>query len=248
MARKAKAVKMVLPNKAALDISAKGFGAELRMQDQAVVLWVEERDEDAPPLKGRPKDDTVRLVIEHPLENAKHVFVPQLCPEPGDVMGDRIFRAPAIVVSNHEVAIAIIVDVDDLYMPISYRTWLDYDHPARTITFGVGQYREKGHVFYERAPSERYEAHDAFEVRRIRRHGRLRVLLLPPAIPHPGRGHAEGVLEMRGMAARHDVEAVLHAFAGPSRTTRDGPTACGSPCASKAIRRSRRARRCASST
>lgn len=157
MARKAKAVKMVLPNKAALDISAKGFGAELRMQDQAVVLWVEERDEDAPPLKGRPKDDTVRLVIEHPLENAKHVFVPQLCPEPGDVMGDRIFRAPAIVVSNDEVAIAIIVDVDDLYMPISYRTWLDYDHPARTITFGVGQYREKGHVFYERAPSERYD-------------------------------------------------------------------------------------------
>lgn len=160
MARRTKALKWVLPNVAVLDIAAKGFGAELRMQGDALVLFAEAHDDDLPPRKGRPKDDTLRLVIQHPLENAKHVFVPQLCPEPGDVMGDRIFRAPAIIVANDDLALAIIVDVDDLPEPMSYRTWLDYDHPARTITFGVGQYREKGHVFYERAPSERYDGEE----------------------------------------------------------------------------------------
>lgn len=143
---------MILPNGSRLRVAADGPGAEIRIEEGAFVLWVDAVDSETSSPAG---DNTVRLVIEHPISSAKHVFVPQLAPEPGDVMGDRIFRAPAIVVGDDEVAFAIVVDIDDLDAPISYRTWLDYDHPARTITFGAGEYREKGHVFYEREPGHR---------------------------------------------------------------------------------------------
>jgi hypothetical protein len=94
--------------------------------------------------------DTLELTLEHPITNATHVWVPHLTPEDGHVMGDAIFRSPAIILADDSVAVALIPDLDDVRDAAGFRVWLDYDHPRRTVTLAAGAYREDGHVFYRR--------------------------------------------------------------------------------------------------
>lgn len=97
-------------------------------------------------LRGRGPSS---IVVNHDVEGATNVFVPHLTPSPGNVMGDWIFRCPAIVVGNDSMAKAFVVDVDDL-AAAKHPTWLDYDHPRREITLAAGGYRHEGHVFFVR--------------------------------------------------------------------------------------------------
>ncbi|WP_394841048.1 hypothetical protein LZC95_28730 [Pendulispora brunnea] len=99
------------------------------------------------------EDAAIELAIEHPFANAKHVWVPHLTPEEGYVMGDAIFRSPAIVLADDALALAFVPDLDDVRDVANagaYRVWLDCDHPRRTVTMAAGAYREEGHVFYVR--------------------------------------------------------------------------------------------------
>ena len=99
------------------------------------------------------EDAAIELAIEHPFTDAKHVWVPHLAPEEGYVMGDAIFRAPAIVLADEALALAFVPDVDDVANARGYRVWLDYDHPRHTLTMAAGAYRQEGHVFYVREPA-----------------------------------------------------------------------------------------------
>ncbi|MBS2020422.1 MAG: hypothetical protein JST00_46625 [Deltaproteobacteria bacterium] len=152
MAETLQTLTVELPNGTSLLVSARGPSVQVHLEGNALVL-------SAPPgvdgAVAGEDDSTLELSIVHPIHVTSHVWVPQLTPEPGDVMGDRIFRAPAIILAGEGLALAIVVDVDDLHHAVSHRTWLDYDHPRRTLTFGAGDYAEKGHVFYERRASER---------------------------------------------------------------------------------------------
>ncbi len=99
-------------------------------------------------LRGRgPRE----IVVRHEVKNATSVFVPHLTPSAENVMGDWIFRCPAIVVANGSVAKAFVVDVDDL-AAAKHPTWLDYDHARREITLAAGAYRHEGHVLFVRDP------------------------------------------------------------------------------------------------
>jgi len=91
-------------------------------------------------------------VVRHAIQNPAHVWVPHLTPEPGNVIGDWVFRSPAVLVANREIAIALIVDVDDVRRAAGFRAWLDYDHPRSTVVLGAGAYRQEGHVFFVREP------------------------------------------------------------------------------------------------
>jgi hypothetical protein len=97
-------------------------------------------------LRGR---GPTMLDVHHDVENATNVFVPHLTPSAENVMGDWIFRCPAIVVGNGVLAKAFVVDIDDL-AAAKHPTWLDYDHPRREITLAAGAYRHEGHVFFVR--------------------------------------------------------------------------------------------------
>lgn len=101
--------------------------------------------------KDGEQELVLRGPIQHPIANAEHVWVPHLTPNEGNVIGDWVFRCPAIIIADRQRAIAFIVDVGDLG---TSRTWLDYDHPKRTITIGSG-YRSDGHVFFVREPTSR---------------------------------------------------------------------------------------------
>jgi hypothetical protein len=94
------------------------------------------------------------LVMRHAIEKAKHIWIPHLAPEAGYVMGDHAFRSPAIIVADERVALAIIPELDDVGTGYrtDWRTWLDYDHPARTIRVAAGDYEVVDHVLYRSRP------------------------------------------------------------------------------------------------
>jgi hypothetical protein len=96
--------------------------------------------------------DGVELAIEHPIRRPRHLFVPHLSPEDGQVAGDVVFRAPAFVIADERVALAFVVDLDDVRDARGVRLYLDYDHRARRLVFGAGDYAQEGHVFYRRRP------------------------------------------------------------------------------------------------
>ncbi len=137
--------RLELPGGASLDVSARG--------PRATVRW----DGDALALGGVPsgdgRDDTTALVVRHRMGRPRHVWVPHLTPQPGNVIGDAVFRAPAIVLADEAVALALVPDLDDVGAADGWRAWADYDHPASTVTLAAGAYRVDGHVFFAREPA-----------------------------------------------------------------------------------------------
>lgn len=97
----------------------------------------------------------VGVMVVHPINDAVHVWVPHLTPSDGNVVGDWVFRSPAVIVANQSRAMAYVPDLDDVatVRAAGEQVWLDYDHEARAITVAVGSYRHDGHVFFVRETS-----------------------------------------------------------------------------------------------
>jgi hypothetical protein len=91
--------------------------------------------------------------VVHSIEHPRHVWVPHLTPDDANVIGDAVFRSPAVIVADGTKAIAFIPDLDDVAAASGWRAWLDYDHPRRTVTLAAGAYRTEGHVFFAREPA-----------------------------------------------------------------------------------------------
>jgi hypothetical protein len=95
--------------------------------------------------------------LEHHLTTPRHIWVPHLSPEPGFVIGDHAFRSPAIILADERITLILIPEISDVEAArqADLRVWLDYDHPARTITAAVGDYEVGGfHVGYQAKPVE----------------------------------------------------------------------------------------------
>jgi hypothetical protein len=140
--------RLTLENGATLEVETRGAGADVRLEDGALVLSSREvgtHDEGG--------DDTIELRVRHPIAKAEHVWVPHLTPEPGNVIGEWVFRSPAIIVADASIAIAFVVDVADVRRAKGHRAWLDYDHPRGEVTLAAGNYRHDGHVFFVREPA-----------------------------------------------------------------------------------------------
>jgi hypothetical protein len=93
--------------------------------------------------------------IRHRLKDTRHVWVPHLAPESGYVVGDHALRAPALVFADSKIALALIPDIADVEAARrrGLRVWLDYDHPAQTVTVAVGDYAVGGfHTGYRARP------------------------------------------------------------------------------------------------
>jgi hypothetical protein len=148
-----------LPNGAALDVNVRGAG-EVRWTGGALELRsvaTESGGTDG-------SDDTLELAVVHPLERPEQVWVPHLTPEPGNVIGDAVFRSPAVLLADATIALAFIPDLDDVREATGWRAWLDYDHARSTVTLAAGAYREDGHVFFVREPLRR-AAHQRVSLR-----------------------------------------------------------------------------------
>jgi hypothetical protein len=145
--------RLVLPTGAALDVTTRGVHAGVRWACDALELHTVPN---SPSAAAAPHDDdTIELVVRHPLAHLEQVWVPHLTPEPRNVVGDAVFRSPAVLLVDATVAIALVVDVDDVLAAHGWRAWLDYDHPRSTISLAAGAYRDEGHVFFVKQPWRR---------------------------------------------------------------------------------------------
>jgi hypothetical protein len=137
--------RLALPNGTALEVTARGPGAEVHWRDGALELRRGVR-----PAPRGTGDDTIELAIAHAMKSPTHLWVPHLTPTSRNVAGDWVFRCPATILADAEVAVVLVVDVDDVRAASGWRAWLDYDHPLSTVTLGAGAYRNDGHVFFVR--------------------------------------------------------------------------------------------------
>jgi hypothetical protein len=140
--------RIVLANGAALEVSLGGAGAAVRWTEGALELT----GASSGAVAEDGGDATLSLSVRHPLQSPSHVWVPHLTPEAGHVVGDAVFRSPAVVLSDALLALAFIPDVHDVSCAAGWRAWLDYDHPQSTVTMAAGAYEPTGHVFFVRRP------------------------------------------------------------------------------------------------
>jgi hypothetical protein len=173
-----------LPDGRAIAVAiAAGARASVAWEDGALVL----RGTFAPDAGG---DATIALTVRHPFARARHVWVPHLTPAPENVAADAVFRAPAVLVADDALALALVPDVDDVATAHGWRAWLDYDHAVRTVTLAAGAFRLEGHVFYAREPLAGERAARAAEKALV-----LRLHVLASA-------HAEDLENPYGLVAR----------------------------------------------
>jgi hypothetical protein len=135
------------PNGVALDVAARGPRAAVTWSGGALLLHSSSAE------LADEADDTLELLVRHPLRRPIHTWVPHLTPERGNVMGDWVFRSPAVLVSDETIALAFIPDLDDVSNAEGWRAWLDYDAARSEVTLAAGSYRPSGHVFFEREPA-----------------------------------------------------------------------------------------------
>jgi hypothetical protein len=147
--------RVVLPGGATLDVTTRGADAGVRWSEEALELHTLSAGGPSGAAPGATADGTIELVVRHSLALPDHAWVPHLTPEPGNVIGDAVFRSPAVVLADASIALALIVDLDDVRAASGWRAWLDCDHPRSTITLAAGAYREEGHVFFVRQPWRR---------------------------------------------------------------------------------------------
>jgi len=138
--------RLLLPGGAALEVAVRGDRADVRWAEGALEL---RRDAG----EGGGSDDTIELSVRHPLRNPGVVWIPHLAPVAGNVIGDAVFRSPAILVSDATLALALVPDLEDVARATGWRAWLDYDHPRSTLTLGAGAFGTTGHVFFLRQPA-----------------------------------------------------------------------------------------------
>jgi hypothetical protein len=138
--------RLQLPGGAALEVTARGPRAEVRWRDGAIELRRDAGGSDG-------ADDTIELTIRHPLGRTEQIWIPHLAPEPGSVIGDAVFRSPAVIVSDATIALAFVPDVEDVAHASGWQAWLDYDHPRSTLTLAAGAFGATGHVFFARRPA-----------------------------------------------------------------------------------------------
>ena len=81
------------------------------------------------------------------------VWTPCLCPEPGQVVGEHVFRSPAAIVQHGEVSFALVPDLSRISAHQPLRSFLDLrcsnGEPGQTrLSGGVCAQEVEGHVFY----------------------------------------------------------------------------------------------------
>src|SRR5262245_18708180 len=113
------------------------------------VKWLEaesalELFSDAHAHHNEDEDHTVELHVRHSIADLSNLWIPHLTPASNNVIGDAVFRSPAILLSSQTIAIAFIPNLDDVRAIreddgiTGARAWLDYNHPQSTITLAIG--------------------------------------------------------------------------------------------------------------
>lgn len=108
---------------------------------------------------GPPAEPEQVLLRMKVAPEAGLVWKPHLCPEEGMVIGDSVFRSPAIVFERDSDLFAVIPDLHHLgeHRPVPHV--MDYVLQERELFYGLAHYVKTGHVYHlltgRRFPVER---------------------------------------------------------------------------------------------
>jgi hypothetical protein len=79
-------------------------------------------------------------------------WAPHLAPEEGYVVGQHVFRSPALIAARGPLAMAVVPDLD-LVGRLAANPWfLDYDAPRRRMALGMVRTEIPEHVLFKKAP------------------------------------------------------------------------------------------------
>ncbi len=148
----------------ALRFLSEGEGYRVRSviqpQDGDPIFHVVHELEAVKPIELRRLFDTFDFVAAPSREHAEsldYAFVPHLRPRKGMVIGDHVFRSPALIFRREDLLLALVPDLELLsesYRTQGMRAFLDMvatggeNHSPR-FAFGLGRYRVKGHVYFQ---------------------------------------------------------------------------------------------------
>lgn len=81
------------------------------------------------------------------------VWTPCLCPEPGQIVGEHVFRSPAAIVQHGEVSFALVPDLSRISAHQPLRSFLDLhcsnsEQGLTCLSSGVCVQKVEGHVFF----------------------------------------------------------------------------------------------------
>jgi hypothetical protein len=87
-------------------------------------------------------------------EEPGEVFSPTLVPQPGDVVGRHVMRAPALTAQSRGRAAALVYSIDSIYRAQTLPACMNLLRDGETPVFRVGlrPHRVRGHVYYQYVP------------------------------------------------------------------------------------------------
>ncbi|MEF3305238.1 hypothetical protein [Paenibacillus sp. GYB003] len=97
---------------------------------------------------------------------AKLVWKPHLCPQDGMVIGDSVFRSPAVIFERGAALFALIPDLRHLGKRRQIPHVMDYVLRERELFYGLAHYEKHGHV-YHRLTNRRFPVHPGRELFRF---------------------------------------------------------------------------------
>ena len=84
-------------------------------------------------------------------------WAPHLAPEEGYVVGQHVFRAPALIVQRGDLTLVVVPDLDLVGLRPENPWFMDYDAERRALWLGMTRTEIPVHVLFKKAPGMTFE-------------------------------------------------------------------------------------------
>jgi hypothetical protein len=97
----------------------------------------------------------VQLVLPLAL-SIKCSWKPNLTPQEGMVIGDKVFRSPCLILEDKDSLYAMIPDLGSIQKQRTLPYIMDYQSNPHSLMYGVSHYKETGHVYHKLQPKPEF--------------------------------------------------------------------------------------------
>lgn len=92
-----------------------------------------------------------------------YTWSPHLRPKENYVIGDHVYRSPAIIYKKGKLSFAFIPDLKTLGQNRPYKSFLDFDLRPKNfrgspqVAYGFGNYKQTGHIYFKHKPNKKWK-------------------------------------------------------------------------------------------
>lgn len=107
-----------------------------------------------------------KILVNHAIlleKNPDYTWVPHFRNKKRYVIGDHVFRSPAIIYKKDKYAIALIPDLKTLGQNRPFQTFIDFNLKSEQyngipqVSYGFGNYAPSGHIFFKHNPKTEWK-------------------------------------------------------------------------------------------